>query len=52
VRPLTFSEQFPDSATAVLIRLVRDCLSARRAMKIEDVSRTLGDAVAASQAPP
>ena len=41
----------PDPALAVLIRLARDCLSARHTMGIEDVSHTLRDAVAASRAP-
>ncbi len=51
-RVLAFPEPFPDTAIAVLIRLARDCLSARRTMGIEDVSDTLRDAIAASQAPP
>ena len=51
-RLLAFTEPFPDPAIAVLIRLARDCLSARRTMGIEDVSHALRDAVAASRAPP
>ncbi len=49
-RLLAFMEPVPDPALAVLIRLARDCLSARRTMGIEDVSHTLRDAVAASRA--
>lgn len=51
-RLLAFTEPFPDPAIAVLIRLARDCLSARRTMGIEEVSQALRDAVAASRAPP
>lgn len=50
-RLLAFTEPFLDAAIPVLIRLAHDCLSARRAMGIEDVSHTLHDAVAASRAP-
>jgi len=50
-RLLAFMEPVPDPALAVLIRLARDCLSARHTMGIEDVSHTLRDAVAASRAP-
>jgi hypothetical protein len=51
-RLLAFPEPFPDAAIAVLIRLGRDCLSARRTMGIEGVPHTPRDAVAASPAPP
>lgn len=49
-RLLAFMEPFPDPAIAVLVRLARDCLFARRAMGIEEVSYELRDAVAASRA--
>ena len=48
VRLLAFPEPFLDPAVAVLIRLARACLSARRTMGIEDVPHTPRDAVAAS----
>ena len=51
-RLLAFTEPLPDLATAVLIRLASDCLWARQAMAIEEVSASLRDAVAASRAPP
>lgn len=51
-RLLAFPEPFPDLATAVLIQLTRDCLSARRTTGSEDVSHMLRDAVAALRAPP
>jgi len=51
-RLLAFTEPFPDPAIAVLVRLARDCLTARRTMGIEEVSQALRDAVAASRAPP
>ena len=50
-RLLAFPEPFPDLATKVLIRLAGGCLSARRAVVIEEVSQALRDAVAASRAP-
>lgn len=51
-RLLAFTEPFPDPAITMLIRLARDCLSARRTMGIDEVSQALRDAVAASRAPP
>ena len=47
-----FLSRFPDLATGVLIRLIRNCLSARRAMAIDEVSESLRNAVAAYRAPP
>ncbi len=51
-RLLDFTEPFPDTAIAVLIRLARDCLSARPTMEIEDVSHKPSDAVMTSRTPP
>ena len=50
-RLLAFPEPFPDVATKVLIRLAHSCLSARRAVGIEEVSQALRNAVATSRAP-